>query len=475
MITDTYSDTQRKALAATVVLAVCAFCALVTWRLSTRLDQTLVAGILMFVAVQLAIVSPRTAIICTLIFIPISGDLRRIMLFYIGKVDRDPLLLVGPASLGILLLVLIFKGQLDLTTRFSRMIFCLSILMVLQVFNPLQGSLTLGLVGVLFFLVPLSWYWIGQHYGSEEFMEKVFFFGILPVAIAASAYSLHQLTFGLSDYQLHWLEESGMKRMNLMNVPRPLAFFNSAQECGMFMGVASVFLMAAALTGRNRKLLFLLPLFLVVVAFQGSRGTVVVTLFTMCVMWAVNGRAAGSWITRMTRALIFGFGSLIYILTTTSSLDASTPVAPILSHHSKGLTRPGESTLPDHLKMAAWGVYVGTIKNPIGYGIGATTIAANEVADDEDVGNMEVDISNLFISLGVGGGILYVFIVVHIFRRAVRLWTTTYSFTALAIFGTCVILAAHYLTGTCYSTAAFSWFAIGALDWHVRHRLHVAD
>jgi len=50
--------------------------------------------------------------------------------------------------------------------------FNLRLIYLIEVFNPLQGSLFVGLAGALFMFVPLLWFYFGQSV-NEEFISKI--------------------------------------------------------------------------------------------------------------------------------------------------------------------------------------------------------------------------------------------------------------------------------------------------------------
>src|SRR5205823_6330019 len=112
----------------------------------------------------------------------------------------DPVLLVGPAVALLLFALALVKGRLSRDSKLSRWVAVLMVIMVLQIFNPLQGGLAVGLAGALFYLVPLLWFWIGQSWGSAIFTEKVLFRVVIPVAVAGSLLGLYQAFFGLLSY-----------------------------------------------------------------------------------------------------------------------------------------------------------------------------------------------------------------------------------------------------------------------------------
>lgn len=464
MLVDQLNDRQNKAMVFMGMVLACCVAAYMTWRLSVRLDQQILAGLLIIVMAELALVAPKTAIFLTCVYLPINGDLRRILLYSVGRMEQDPLLLVGPAVLAVLFLGLLVKGKLNYESGLSRMIFWLSALMILHVFNPLQGGLMVGLVGLFLFLVPLTWYWVGQYYGSEKLIDTLLIRVMVPVAIVASAYSIYLGVFGIFEFQQFWLEQSGMWRHNLGSAVRPMGFFSSSQEMSAFAGAALIVLWAAFLKRRDRKLAVFIPVLFVGVVLQGSRGPIVRMIFSCCLIWALSGKTMKVIVSRFVFALAIGFSGLIYSLMHVDSIETPASIAPILAHHQKGILNVGESTAGAHASMTVFGVIRGIVINPIGAGIGSTTLAAG----DSGVGNMEVDFSNLFMSLGILGGFLYSAILFSVFKKAYRYWKVTNNFVSVALIGVLSYWFGTYLVGMCYSIVVISWLLIGSMERIVR-------
>ena len=55
-------------------------------------------------------------------------------------------------------------------TPLAGMVSILGLIYVLEIFNPLQGGVTVGLSGALFMLVPVAWFYFGQDM-KPAFME----------------------------------------------------------------------------------------------------------------------------------------------------------------------------------------------------------------------------------------------------------------------------------------------------------------
>jgi hypothetical protein len=139
-------------------------------------------------------------------------------------------------------------------------------------------------------------------------------------------------------------------------------------------------------------------------------------------------------------------------------------LAPVVTRQVEGLLDPAnqqKSTATGHLLMIREGILAG-VTSPAGQGLGAATIAASKYGARTT--NAEFDIANITLSLGILGGLLYLAIVVAVFRKALGWWRAERSFVALATIGVLLVSFGAWLVGGEYSTAALVWIYIGAMD-----------
>ncbi len=151
--------------------------------------------------------APRIGIPAVLVFLNFLGMLRRYSVPILGYSSMDALLLIPPIATTLFFLNHLLNRQVPWDTRLSKYIGALTILMVVQVFNPFQGGPVLGLMGLMSFTVPLIWYYIGRAYGSRDLLYIVLNTIIVAGGISA-AYGLWQTFFGFTDVE----EECGRNR-----------------------------------------------------------------------------------------------------------------------------------------------------------------------------------------------------------------------------------------------------------------------
>jgi hypothetical protein len=77
-----------------------------------------------------------------------------------------------------------------------------------------------------------------------------------------------------------------------------------------------------------------------------------------------------------------------------------------------------------------------------------------------------MDLSDMFVSLGLFGGFLYAFVVGLTLVMAFRYWHCARSLPALATLGVLVLSFGQWLNGGQYAACALIWLFIGSLDRH---------
>jgi hypothetical protein len=147
-----------------------------------------------------------------------------------------------------------------------------------------------------------------------------------------------------------------------------------------------------------------------------------------------------------------------------------------VSYQVNGLTNPLESSATGHGELFYTGI-LSSLVNPWGMGLGATTQAAGKLGGTAS--NTENDVSNMFVSLGPIGGVIYLIVLFWMFRTTIMYSRRTGSTIGLAMLGVQICIAGHWLNGGHYAVATLLWFCIGVIDrlnanWERANRLSVA-
>ena len=411
--------------------------------------------------------SPGAGVTLTLVFLSLLGGVRRWIVPALGWTSTDPLLLVGPIIVMGHLLNLLLTRRLPCDTRLARTLLWLLALMFLQVFNPLQGGIGVGLAGILFTIVPVLWYYYGRTLGSETTLRRLLT-GAVVVALVAALYGLHQTYFGLLPSEKQWVELNKANYNALYiseSAIRAFSFFTSAQEYVQFLSVGVVVLWAAFLRGARYALLPI-PLLAAMIFLSSIRGAVVITLLTCVVLWTIQGRTVAAWAPRLALAVALATGGLFWSLQKVQQNTYTEQTQALVDHQLSGLLKPAEqktSTASTHIGMLGSGIVEG-FRVPVGHGLGYTTIASGKFSDTGKQGSTEWDVSDSFTALGFAGGLIYMTAIVLILIGAIRWWRSTQSLTALASVGVLVVNISHWLHGGSYATTMLVWFVIGGMD-----------
>lgn len=416
-----------------------------------------IAGIIFALTMR----TPAVGFAGMLVYLCVVGEVRRFLIPLYGYSGTDPLLLVSGLTV---ILVLGATRRSPKRSPLSRYVTMLAGLMALEVVNPLQGGLVVGLSGLLFYLVPLLWYFAAERLASPAVVGKVMR-TLVGVAVAAGLYGAWQTAFGFNEAEKQWLSvtKKVYGALNVGGTTRAFSFFTSASEYVQFLVLGIVVLWVLFLRGRKAAVL-LIPFLLIMMFLESERGSVVTLLATVAVLWAVQGRTTASWVPRGAVAAGIGVLALVSGLTHLQGVSFGASTQGLVNHQVQGLLNPfdaNKSTAGAHGAMVLNGVYA-AVRNPVGFGLGYTTIAGQKFGAEG--GSTEIDFSNMFESLGLLGGVLYVFIMYTVLRRALDFWHRTRSTTALLVLGVLVAATGKWLSGGHYAASMLIWGCIGVLD-----------
>lgn len=396
------------------------------------------------------------------LYLPMMGAIRRAMIPFVGYNPNDPLTLVAAVAGGILFLRLLMNRSLVRDSRASRLMVPMMAVMVLQIFNPAQGGLLVGLAGAIFFLGPVFWFFIGRQYGSAACIRAVANVVIF-VAICAAAYGLHQTYNGFTDVERYWMQWSGY-RQTLKGGVRVFSIFLSFGEYMLFAEMGAVLCWVRVL---QRKFFYLAPLSLLATAIflSSSRGAVLMTIFGAVVLWAVSGKNWRSWLPRIAVAAALGIYGLTVGLNQAREVRFADQTAGFVEHQISGLSDPlsgAGSTGGKHLDLVALG-FGSAIKRPLGMGLGITTHAARRFSEGEAI-STEADVTNMFVSTGFLGGGLYVLVVISLWLALGRYWHETRDIVALEVVGLAAVTTGNWLIGAYYAPTVTIWICLGIID-----------
>ena len=432
------------------------------------LDRELLAAVLALTLAGVATGWPLGAAVATLLFLPFLALLRRVLIFETGWESQDPLLLVAPVTVGVLVLGLfVARSRRVVTDHLSLLVAGVLAIAVLQTANPAGGGLRIGLQGLLFVGAPLLWFFAGRELATRRAVG-VLVGAVVAVGVLEALYGLAQTTRGLPRWDELWLIANGYYALNVGGVIRAWGTFSSSAEYVLFLGTALTFCVAMALHHSGRRWLVPMPLLAAALFLGSGRTALAATAVAIIVVTSL------AWLPPRTAAVAVA-GLVVVAVAATSVagplLAGSGAVAgnPLAQHQVEGLSdplNPQASTANRHVQLFVDGI-ASSFANPLGFGTGTTNVASQRSTERSVARPTEVDVSDAFVSLGVPGGLLYAAVVALTLRLAVLRYVATRDPLVLAVLGLLVVTLGQWLTGGHYALAPLTWFLVG---WLVSRR-----
>lgn len=439
---------------------------------NVRLLINSVTGLVLFL---LAIGNVRRGILTLFAWLPFMGFQRRLIYVWQPYVFLDPILLIGP-GISILLAGWCFLGrhqtirEMIQTSPTAKSLTALLLLFVLQIGNPLQGGLQVGLSGALFYIIPVLWFYIGAVFLDERTVARIAGTVIAITAIAA-AYGLYQEYWGLHDFEMYWVEHGGWGAGLMLPGGRIRSFsvFVSPSEFGNYLVGGMLAIMARLIYQGDPLYVPIIALGFWVLFIGGGRGGIVMLFLGGLVLFALRKRRPG-------KAMIVVIVSVIGLLLALGQVqyeegmfgDIGVP-EPIIERQVRGLSDPfGEySSVPNKLNFLTWGFWNSMTHNPLGHGLGSTTLAVlkyNAIGRDPEGRGTEMDISDVFQATGVLGGFLYVYILYRVYKQTFQVWLRSRGWVVPAGFGLMLGAVNKGVSGGNYFLALMFWAVAGWLD-----------
>ena len=439
-------------------------CAAIVFLLIRGEGRAVIAATALSTFVMMAMLDVRLAIPAVFVYLIALGDLRRLILPYYDWSGADPMLLVGGVFALLVFASALVQKDIKFDTPLAKWVLALMGIMALQILNPKQGGLMVGMAGALFIVVPIFWFWVGRTYATPDLLRTILFKIVLPLAVIAAAYGTYQVFYGYLPHQRLWYDVAGYAGLGSPDNPSPISLFASNTEYVSFLGVATVVAWAAVLKGHRPALLLVFG-FLFALLITGIRGGIFFPLIMMAGLWAVLSRSKAAWIVRGAFALVLAGAGLVWVLTqaTQAGLDETVPGIDRQAQEFVDARTGKEehSSIVVHTRMMLDG-YTFALREPLGIGLGATTKAAGRFGGRSH--STETPFGNSFVSLGLPGGIIYHIVVFLVIITAFRLWLRTRSLLALCLLGILGVSMVNLMAGGMYAVGPLIAFSAGALD-----------
>jgi hypothetical protein len=416
--------------------------------------------------VSVAILAPLPMLYGALVWLVALGFIRRVAYQLGFTYYHDPLLLIGPAAVGMLVLVAARRGAFSDLTALSGTVVALNLLFLAGALNPLQGSPLVGAAGLLFTLIPMLGFWIGRGLVDTRVLSTIVKL-TLGLALAVAGYGFYQIFHGFPSWDLSWIQRSNYNALyvfatNQVGTYRSFGTLASAQEFVLLLAIGVVACISYLLCRRGHRVLLLAAIaFLVVGIVYGSSRGVVVTLGAAVALTVAARRALS-----LPLAATLGAGLLLLLPVALSPLvPAVSNGSPLVAHQIEGLANPlnpQASTLRGHLSLVEDGIR-SAVSDPLGQGPGSATLAASRFGSKQ--GNQtEADPSNVAVALGIPGLLLFVALFALAFRCAYSVAVARSDPVSLAALGILTVTSLQWLNGGLYAVSLITWIALGWSD-----------
>lgn len=463
------------------VLPVTAASVFTVWAITSggQALRTWLLGALLWLMALPLLVSLEAGLLAMMIFEPLRGLLRRAQYLFVDYAATDPIHVLSPL-VTLLAVALVLKTHGLGILRKSPLagaISLLGLIYLVQIFNPLQGGLFIGLSGALFMLVPLTWFYFGQEV-KLNFMTAALRLVVF-VGLIASLYGIYQLTFGYPAFEQYWLDNTEFyNSIAVGKVQRAVATFSSAEEWGRYIEIGALiaFGFAAAATRLLRRMGWLLAgaSLAAVLLLTGQRTAIFGFVLGFAVLLLLGAQTLRGVATRAVILLLPVL--LVAFLAKAPSEDEmwskgeNEKVGTLVSHTTRGTLNPaGEESM--QARLETW-TYLATNvlpARPLGAGLGAGTLSEMKFNQSSDMPPIDSFIIVLAIACGIPAALLFLWILARAMwmsLRAARRATVGTPEAAVArivaaLLPAIILNTFFGLTFTLYSAAPIAWLLIG--------------
>ncbi|MEK6336412.1 MAG: O-antigen ligase family protein [Acidobacteriota bacterium] len=419
------------------------------------------------------------ALIAMMVFEPLRGLLRRAQYLFVTYSATDPIHVLTPMVTLFAVIVLFKKERLSMlwSTPLAGSVTALALIFFLEIFNPIQGSLFVGLTGALFMLVPIAWFYFGQSV-SEKFIHHamclVVFLGIL-----GSIYGVYQMTVGYPAFEQYWIDNTDLYvSIAVGHVKRALATFSSAEEWGRYTEVGAI--IALGLAFAARRLVARIGWLACVIAsvtgvlLSGQRTAIfgfVVGAATLVMLGARNFKLAAARLALMLLPVV-----LLFVFVTPPSDEEmwskqdNETVSTLLSHTQRGTMKPAEEESLQ-IRLQNWSNLITTVipYRPLGAGLGAGSLSDVRENHDSELPPIDNFILVLALAVGIPGALLFCWVLSRATWLSFKLARNAVPDSrnacinriVAAIMPALILNSIFGLTFSIYSVAPLAWLLIG--------------
>lgn len=457
-----------------ILLAVAA----TTWFLLIRQGdiRLLMSGAMVGVLVVAAVVRPRGMMVLILASLPLLGLVRRVF-DVLAREPMDPLLAIVPVVTVALSLVAFHTNRGSIGRSFAesgltRATSVLAAIFVLEIFNPLQGGVFVGLAGTLFLLVPLLWYFLGRTHFDEATVERVLGWTLV-LGVACGFYGIWQSIFGFNAIDQAWIyeREPVFQSLRVGRFVRSISTFPSPEEWSRYMMVSGTvafgFLASKSRWRALAGVCFAVSITsLLLCAIRVSVIGFLVSLGVLMVGGARSRTAAMARIALLVGALV-AFLVIVPALSIEEMVASDRAMDSFFGHTSRGLRTPlEEGSFQARLELWQKLMLDFVPSHPLGMGLGGSTLGGARVSGGVYIITESFAVT-VFVAAGIIGGGLFLLVIALATRECVRMFSRSPSSVNAIVGAVTVGILFTSLTGnslSLYSVGPLGWALIGYLS-----------
>jgi hypothetical protein len=382
--------------------------------------RTWILGAMVWVMALPVLVSLEAGLVGMMLFEPLRGVIRRAQYLFVDYSASDPIHLLTPI-VALLAFSLLLKNQgLDIfrQSRLAPPVSLLLLIYFIQIFNPLQGGLFIGLAGALFMLLPLLWFYFGQA-AKSGFLRTALRLMVV-MGLITSVYGAYQLVFGLTSFDQFWLEHSEFNNwVRVAGVVRAMATYANAEEWSRYLDICALGALGLAVMAKryaHRIAWFACGMLLFgALILSGERVSIFAFLLGAAILLLSGARTPGGI---MRRAALFLIPALLIIAFAKPPAEGnleekeqSQALQSMVSHSARGVLQPtGEGSL--YARFANWGEGAKAILyRPYGLGIGSGSVAqTREATELDNLPATDSYILSATLTCGIPAGLLCIWI-----------------------------------------------------------------
>lgn len=432
--------------------------------------QIRVVTLLLLIILGVLCLAPRRGTFIVLAFLPFMYFLRRQILHFDDFASRDPILMFPPVvTVAMILGIFVFYpdrvSHCVSRSALLKAVLALLLLFVAQAFNPLQGSIFVGVAGGLFFVIPPLWAFIGLMLDERDIRRIMTM--VVIIGTVATLYGIYQHYFGFSEVERLELESKGFIKA-FGEQPRIMSTFAGLSDFSLYMATMGVFCFARY--WESRKQIFylgLLGLNVFALLWSASRTSVLILAFsiiTFLILYSKNPRlilARGI----MALVVIGGLYGYLYSQSAEDIYAAHGSKNPFIVHTIAGVTHPTEEgSFKKRLMTYSYVMSRGLLDYPFGRGLGSTTTAASRFS-----GGRILTVDSYFFEIihgsSLAAGILFIIVVATFLHHAMSL---ALRFPEVHAYKVCAGLLAGYFLGSIFGVCIrdtiggpLAWLLIG--------------